>query len=107
MFTGVFTRRGVTMTVLDRNYTALPLPKGKTKQGNPITDHYYWDEATNGFGLRVRLDAKRKLRRGFVFRYRHDGVQHQLPIKGTDVGRARVVAAQYRTKLDEGTNPAD
>jgi integrase len=70
------------------------------------TDVCIWDDQLKGFGVRLRIDADKKLRKQFILQYRFEGRQRRTKLKTADADVARKKANSALIKLDEeGIDP--
>jgi len=92
------------MTLLtDEIVRELPLRAG-------TSDTVYLDDELSGFGVRVRLDAKRKLKRSYMIQYRLDGGQRRMKVGDCNklsLDQARKQAGKLLAKVTLGQDPSD
>jgi hypothetical protein len=81
----------------------LALPEGK----NAVI---FWDGELKGFGLKIRVDTKGRVRRGWFVQYRVNGGPKQRKMKlgdfeKLDVTRARIMAKELLARVCLGGDP--
>jgi Arm domain-containing DNA-binding protein len=83
------------MKLVEENLHRCILPEGKS-------DTTYADDDLSGFGIRVRRDAKGRVKRKWFYQYRSrsDGTQHRINLGNVD-SPAAVPATKARQKATE------
>ena len=90
----------------DEHLAQFILPEGKAEK-------LYFDRDLPGFGIRVRRDAKGRVRRKWFYQYRSrtDGAQHRIGLGNVDrpsqvsATKARQAAARLSENVQTGSDP--